>query len=143
VVLCHVVNELPELFDELDDKPLYRTKLTAIREWIDDHRHDIYGFMDQPRGLLEAAGRETIGTHLDAARDCLLGAGMDAERVTCRIIALERDRASTLVATATGCGYETLVVGRLGLIGFIEAVFGGRVSQKVLKMADELTGWIV
>jgi nucleotide-binding universal stress UspA family protein len=278
VVLCHVVNELPELFDELDDNPLYRTKLTAIREWIADHRHDIYGFMDQARGLLEgaglppdavtvkwlprrlgvcqdlvreiydgysavvvgragmsrikdimfksaavhlvgkvrhipvivvggppiskrvmiafdgshealkgvswvgsllaggdndvitysilsttghfwigdkeiflprdvpdplAAGRETIGAHLDAARDCLLAAGMNAERVTCRIIALERDRASTLVETAMGCGYGTLVVGRRGLIGFIEAVFGGRVSQKVLKMADDLTVWIV
>jgi hypothetical protein len=278
VVLCHVVNELPELFDELDDNPLYRTKLTAIREWIADHRHDIYGFMDQARGLLEgaglppdavtvkwlprrlgvcqdlvreiydgysavvvgragmsrikdimfksaavhlvgkvrhipvivvggppiskrvmiafdgshealkgvswvgsllaggdndvitysilsttghfwigdkeiflprdvpdplAAGREMIGAHLDAARDCLLAAGMDAERVTCRIIALERDRASTLVETAMGCGYGTLVVGRRGLIGFIEAVFRGRVSQKVLKMADDLTVWIV
>jgi nucleotide-binding universal stress UspA family protein len=278
VVLCHVLNEMPELFDDLDDNPLYRTKLTAIREWIADHRHDIGDFMDQARRLLGAAGlppdavtvkylprrlgvcqdlireiydgysavvvgragmsrikdimfksaavhlvgkvrhipvivvggppiskrvmiafdgsheamkgvswagsllnggdndvitysilstsghfwvgekeiclpknipdplaaaREMIGAHLDAPRNCLLAAGMCAERIACRLIALERDRAVTLVETAMGCGYGTLVVGRRGLISFIEAVFRGRVSQKVLKMADDLTVWIV
>ncbi len=278
VVLTHVANELSELFDDLNHNPLYRTKATAIKEWIADSRKDIGQFMDQARSLLEGAGfasdavevkllprrlgvcqdliRETyegyaavvvgragmsrikdimfksaavhlvgkvkhlpvivvggtpisnrvmiafdgshgamkgvswvgtllaggnnevitysilsttghfwigerevflpkdepdplaagkamIGDHLNAARDCLVAAGMSPDQVASRVIALEQDRAFALVETAMGCGYGTLVIGRRGLIGFIEAVFGGRVSQKVLKMADDLTVWIV
>jgi len=278
VVLCHVANELPELFDDLNDNPLYRTKTPAIKEWIADHRHTVSHFMEQARDLLEGAGmapdavtvkylplrlgvcqdliretyqgysavvvgragmsrikdivfksaavhlaskvrhipvivvggppiskrvmiafdgshesmkgvswvgsllaggdndvitysilsttghfwigekeiclpkdapdplavgREMVGAHLEVARECLVAAGMSADRIACRLIALERDRAFALVETAMGCGYGTLVVGRRGLISFIEAVFGGRVSQKVLKMADDLTVWIV
>ncbi len=90
-----------------------------------------------------AAGKAMIGPHLEAARGCLMAAGLAPNRVASRVIALEQDRAFALVETAMGCGYGTLVIGRRGLIGFIEAVMGGRVSQKVLKMADDLTIWIV
>jgi len=278
VAMCHVCDQLSELFDNLDNNPLYRTKATAIKEWMADHRKDIGSFIEKARALLEgagfapdaietklitrrlgvcqdliretyegysavvvgragmsrikdimfksaavhlagkvkhlpvvvvggtpisnrvmiafdgshdamkgvswvgallaggdnqvitysilsttghfwvgdkeiflpsdvddplASGKEMIAGHLNAALNCLVAAGMSPERIASRVIALERDRAFALVETAMGCGYGTLVIGRRGLIGFIEAVFGGRVSQKVLKMADDLTVWIV
>ena len=90
-----------------------------------------------------AAGKQMVGEHVASARACLEASGVAPERISTRVIHLERDRAIALVETAMGCGYGTLVVGRRGLVSFIEAVFVGRVSQKVLKMADDLTVWIV
>jgi nucleotide-binding universal stress UspA family protein len=278
VVLSHVTNELPELFTDLGQNPLYRSKLPAIKGWISDSRNAINRFMQEARGLLEkagftgtdietkflpqrlgicqdliresyadysavvvgragvsrikdimfksasvhlaskvrhipvivvggppisnrvmiafdgsheamkgvswvgsllaagsnplitfsllssnghfwigdkeiflpldvddpmAVGQQMVGEHLEATRACLVATGVATERISTRVVHLERDRASALVETAMGCGYGTLVVGRRGLVSFIEAVFVGRVSQKVLKMADDLTVWIV
>jgi len=39
-------------------------------------------------------------------------------------------------------GFGSIVVGRRGLISFIEAFFIGRVSSKVLNMADKLALWV-
>ena len=278
VVLSHVTNELPELFSDLGKNPLYRSKLPAIKGWINESRNAIGHFMQKARDLLEkagfggadietkflpqrlgvcqdliresyadysavvvgragmsrikdimfksasvhlasklhhipiivvggppisnrvmiafdgsheamkgvswvgsllaagnnplvtfsllsskgyfwvgdkeiflpldvkdpeAVGKQMVGKHIEAARDCLVASGVAPGRISTRVAHLERARAIALVETAMGCGYGTLVVGRRGLVSFIEAVFVGRVSQKVLKMADDLTVWIV
>lgn len=107
--------------------------------WVGDREIFLPSDVDEPL----AAGREMVGAHLEAARDCLVATGVAPWRVATRLIHLERDRAFALVETAMGCGYGTLAVGRRGLVSFLEAAFVGRVSHKVLKMADDLTVWIV
>lgn len=107
--------------------------------WVGDKEVFLPLEVDDPL----AAGKQMVAEHLEAARTCLLETGVAPERISMRVDHIERKRAITLVETAMGCGYGTLVVGRRGLVSFIEAVFVGRVSQKVLKMADDLTVWIV
>ena len=122
-----------------DEVITYSILSSSGRFWVGDQEIFLPQDADDPL----AAGKQMIGAHLSAARDCLVDTGMAPERIATRVIHLERDRAAALVETAMGCGYGTLVVGRRGLVGFLEAVFVGRVSQKVLKMADDLTIWIV
>ncbi len=72
----------------------------------------------------------------------LIEEGIDPDRITGKFQILETGRAERLVDEAMNTGFGSIVVGRRGLISFIEAFFIGRVSSKVLNMADKLALWV-
>jgi nucleotide-binding universal stress UspA family protein len=56
---------------------------------------------------------------------------------------VDRDRASHIVQEAEKNNAGSIVVGRRGLVTFIDEFFIGRVSDQVLKLADELAVWVI
>ena len=111
------------------------------RFWVDDGEYQLPDGTQEgeaPKEILSA-----IAPALEAARDQLRNAGLAANRIKQRVQVAETDRAGRIVETALNCGYGSVVVGRRGFIGFIEEFLVGRISAKVLNMADELTVWVV
>ncbi len=61
-----------------------------------------------------------IGEQLEEARTRLLGEGIPTNRISLRIHAVDRDRASHIVQEAKKNNFGSIVVGRRGLITFID-----------------------
>lgn len=68
---------------------------------------------------------------------------MAPDRISIKIQAADRDRAPHIVREAMQNHFGGVVLGRRGLITFIDEYFVGRVSNKVLKLADQLAVWII
>lgn len=107
--------------------------------WIGDEEFFI---PDNTQDPLET-GKHRIGPHLEEARSRLLAEGMTADRISIKIHAVDRDRAPHIVREAMQNHYGGVVLGRRGLITFIDEYFIGRVSDRVLKLADQLAVWII
>jgi nucleotide-binding universal stress UspA family protein len=84
-----------------------------------------------------------IGEQLEEARTRLLAEGFPTNRISLRIHAVDRDRATHIVQEAQKNNFGSVVVGRRGLITFIDEYFVGRISDQVLKLADELAVWVI
>ncbi len=89
------------------------------------------------------SGSHEIGPHLTDACKRLMDQGITPEQVSIKIHVADGERGFRIVqeARANNCG--TVVMGRRELVTFIDEYFIGRVSDKVLKLADELALWIV
>jgi len=107
--------------------------------WIGDEEFFIPESTDDP---IEAV-KHRIGPHLEEARRRLLEEGMAPDRISIKIQAADRDRAPHIVREAMQNHFGGVVLGRRGLITFIDEYFVGRVSDKVLKLADQLAVWII
>lgn len=118
VMLCHVIRPLNI---HLGIKKLFNSKEEA--EWIAANINEITPF------LIEAEKRLKDG-------------GFPAERISKEIMKERKSRAQSITAKAESEGYGTIVVGRRGLT-VVEDFIIGRVSRKVLHMADEMAVWIV
>jgi nucleotide-binding universal stress UspA family protein len=79
---------------------------------------------------------------LDEAAKRLVAAGFSPDRVRKEIQTGKKSRAKGIIARAAADGYGTIAVGRRGLTKD-EEFYIGRVSTKVLHMADEMAVWIV
>ncbi|WP_419656895.1 UspA domain protein [Desulfosarcina variabilis str. Montpellier] len=88
-------------------------------------------------------GTHEIGPHLTDACKRLLDEGIAPEQVSIKIHVADGERGYRIVNEAKHNRCGTVVMGRRELITFIDEYFIGRVSDKVLKLADELALWIV
>ena len=107
--------------------------------WVGDEEFFIPDDTNDPG----AAVRHRIGPHLEEARTRLLEEGMAPDRISIKIHAVDRDRAPHIVQEAMDNHFGGVVLGRRGLITFIDEYFVGRVSDRVLKLADQLAVWII
>lgn len=68
--------------------------------------------------------------------------GVDVSRIKTKIVPGVQSRAGAIFGEAREGGYGTIVVGRRGL-SRVEEFFMGRVSSKVLQLAEEMAVWLV
>jgi Universal stress protein UspA and related nucleotide-binding proteins len=119
-----------------------------------------------PRGLLEHGGSENPATEarlgvqlrddqdawirkeresechvLRQARETLTQSGFDASQVALKF-GHEDDIARNILEEARSGGHETIVVGRHGTSG-IKRIFGGGITDQLLRDAKGLTIWVV
>ncbi len=118
VLLCHVVRRLNR----------HREKHTpfapeAESEWLDVNTKELL-----PK--------------FNAAKKKLLAAGVDPSRLFIEVFDEPFSRAARIVREAETREYGTIVVGRRGL-SMVEEFFLGRVSTKVLHMANQCTVWLL
>ena len=119
VLLCHVVRTL-NLHQRTPNQlfvPQHET------HWIDAHQ----------RKLIPAF-RE--------ARQCLMDAGIPEDRISEDILTRQMSRADAIFKQAERGGYNGIVAGRRGLTS-VEEFQLGRVSRKLLYLADDKALWIV
>lgn len=88
-------------------------------------------------------GKHPIGAHLEKARSRLMAEGMTLDQVSIKIHAVDRGRPSHIVQEAKENHFDSIVVGRRSMVTFIDEYLIGRVSDRVLKMADTLAVWII
>jgi hypothetical protein len=86
---------------------------------------------------------QACAPHLEEARSRLLAEGMSPDRISIKIHAVDRDRAPHIVQKAMDNHFGGVVLGRRGLITFIDEYFAGRVSDRVLKLAGQLAVRII
>ena len=79
---------------------------------------------------------------LDEAAKRLVDVGFSPDRVHKEIQTGKKSRAKGIITRAAADGYGTIAIGRRGLT-IVEEFFIGRVSTKVLHMAEEMAVWIV
>lgn len=89
-----------------------------------------------------AGAREAMEPVLEDLKARLVEAGLDADRVNCKIVTGASSRAAAIVEEAERKGCDTIVVGRRGL-SMIQEFFMGRVSSKVIHLAREMAVWVV
>ncbi|BBO88052.1 universal stress protein [Desulfosarcina ovata] len=88
-------------------------------------------------------GVNQIGAQLEVARSRLLTEGVAPDRISIKIHAVDRNRSTCLVQEAMENHFGSVVVGRRGMITFFDAIFIGRVSDKVLRLADQMAVWVI
>lgn len=88
------------------------------------------------------ANIEEINPAFDKAKKCLSESGFASDRILTEILKDEASRSGGVIKKARAYGYDTVVVGRRGLT-VIEEFIMGRVSRKVLQMAEQMAVWIV
>lgn len=119
VTLCHIVRALG--FFEVGPEIMFYPE--HEREW-------------------EEVNRKRIEPSVDVAKKRLIQAGMAANRLSSVFLTGKASRAAGIVEEAKAGGYGTIVVGRRGLT-IVKEFLLGRVSKKVLHLADEFAVWIV
>lgn len=87
-------------------------------------------------------GRKTMGRIFKESKDRLIRAGLDDNKVDCKITPEAHSRAWAIIMKAEKEGCGTIVLGRRGL-SKVEDFFIGRVSNKVLELANKRAVWIV
>jgi nucleotide-binding universal stress UspA family protein len=88
-------------------------------------------------------GDKEMGAHLEEARTRLLAEGIPTDLLSLRIHAVDRDRAAHIVHEAEAKNFGSIVLGRRGLVTFIDEFFIGRVSDQVLKRAEQFAVWVI
>ena len=76
------------------------------------------------------------------ARDLLIAAGAEPQRLKLKYESGKASRADAIVQEADCGGYDTIVLGRKG-VSKVEEFLIGRVSAKVLHKAREQAVWVV
>jgi nucleotide-binding universal stress UspA family protein len=109
------------------------------RFWIEDEEYFLESIGDEAL----ARCQERVGPCLQSACETLIEGGLAPENVSRQIEATDAERAPHIVKWATRNGCDTIVLGRRGLVSFLDALFVGRISDKVLDLADELAVWVV
>jgi nucleotide-binding universal stress UspA family protein len=97
---------------------------------------------DNARANIDTGSHE-IGPHLTDACERLLDEGIAPEQVSIKIQVADGERGYRIVQEAKQNQCGSVVMGRRELITFIDEYFIGRVSDQVLKLAEELALWIV
>jgi nucleotide-binding universal stress UspA family protein len=118
---------------------LYSMISQAGKFWAGD---EAYFIPENVEGPIES-GKHPIGPQLEEARSRLLAEGMAPDRISIKIHAVDRERAPHIVREAMQSQYGSVVLGRRGLITFIDEYFVGRISDQVLKLADQMAVWII
>ena len=119
---------------------LYSMISNEKKFWVGDEEFFIPENAEDP---IET-GKHRIGPNLEEARNRLLAEGIAPDRISIKIHAVDKARAAShLVQEAMQNHFGSIVVGRRGMITFFDAYFIGRVSDQVLKLADELAVWII
>jgi nucleotide-binding universal stress UspA family protein len=85
--------------------------------------------------------RQAECPYLSKARDALIHAGMSLDAIDLKF-GDEDDIARNILEEARAGGYETVVVGR-GAPNGLKRVFGGGVTEQLLRSAKGLSVWIV
>ena len=111
-------------------------------------RMDIMTVFDQPVHLAEIDeytldfAQDQMKTVFEKARNTLIKAGFEADRIESKMITDVGSRAGTIVETAVKGDYGTIIVGRRGLSN-VQEFFMGRVSNKVIQLAKNCAVWVV
>jgi nucleotide-binding universal stress UspA family protein len=124
VTLFHVIRR----FDLGSQR--YDASLSLHEEWEGEVRKE---FLEAERST-EAVFQKAVG-HLEKA-------GVEGDRISTKIVTGAASRAKAIVEEAKNGGYGTIVVGRRGL-SRVEEFFMGRVSKKVIQLAQEMAVWVV
>lgn len=90
---------------------------------------------------LEDEKRELVKEAMEKARELLVKAGFDEKNVTLKTQTKVKGVVRDIVDEARS-GYDTIVLGRRGLSGIKEFIFGS-VSQKVLHLAKDVSVLVV
>jgi hypothetical protein len=109
------------------------------RFWIDDEEF----FLESMDEAALSRCRGKVEPCIQSARQLLIDGGLQPDKVSHEIEATDAERAPHIVQWATRNGCDTIVLGRRGLVSFLDALFVGRISDKVLNLADELAVWII
>lgn len=107
--------------------------------WNGDARSFLVEKPDQCAEIIQ----NELGSSLKDAFTRLLAEGLAPDRISIKLEIVDQDRASRIVQVAMDNHFGGIVVGRRGLVSFIDAYFIGRVSDQVLKQADQLAVWII
>lgn len=91
---------------------------------------------------MEDAKRERVQAFVEKAREGLIRSGFGPQNVNAKILKKEKDIAKEIVQEARDGGIDTVVVGRRGLTGVKEFLFGS-VSNKVLHLATGMAVVVV
>jgi len=86
--------------------------------------------------------QEIIGPAIKEATAALVRSGFDPGHVTSRVLTLRMSRAAAIIEEAKSGGFESIVIGRRGL-NIVEEIIMGRVSKKVLELANTMAVWVV
>ncbi len=92
--------------------------------------------------LWEAKAAREVGEQMQKAKAMLLEAGIPEEQISKRVVHGSRSPGDDIIKEAREKGYGTIVMGRRGISGFKEFVFGS-VTKKILNQAAGFVVWIV
>lgn len=122
VVLFHVTTKIPESFWDLKDNSQVREQVLSIGAWKARQDGLIRDFMEKARSVLSSSG---------FASDAV------AERVQERNVGIARD-----IAAEARQGYDAVVIGRKGMGGLEDLVFGS-VANKVIERVANVPVWVI
>jgi nucleotide-binding universal stress UspA family protein len=109
------------------------------RFWLDDEELFVEslseGVVSECRGKVEPC--------IQTACDLLVKGGVAPENISHQVEVTDTERAQFIVKWATENGCDTIVLGRRSLVSFLDALFVGRISDKVLNLADQLAVWVI
>lgn len=91
---------------------------------------------------IEDTKRERLKDFVSRARDALIKAGFSKDNVNIKIRKKKKDVARDILKEAKDGKYDTIVVGRRGISGVKEFLFGS-VSNKVLHLASDVAVIVV
>jgi nucleotide-binding universal stress UspA family protein len=109
------------------------------RFWINDEEFFLKSLSEEAVSHCH----EQVGPCIQAACDLLVKGGLAPENVSQQIQATDAERAPYIVKWATENGCDSIVLGRRSLVSFLDALFVGRISDKVLGLADQLAVWVI
>ena len=89
-----------------------------------------------------AAEAEEIEAKLNQSRQKLMEAGFSVDRVACEIINGKKSLTDAIIEKVSEGQFGTVVIGRRGLT-VLKELLGGRVGEKIFKLAENLTVWVV
>ena len=90
---------------------------------------------------LEDQKKELVNEALQKAKELLLNAGFEEDNIIIKAQTKKKGIARDIISEANS-GYDTIVLGRRGLSGIPEFLFGS-VSQKVLHLAKDMSVIVV
>jgi nucleotide-binding universal stress UspA family protein len=108
----------------------YDATFVLHQEWEGEVRKH---FREAERST-EALFQEAVGR--------LENAGVEDDRISTKVVTGVASRAKAIVDEASKGDYGTIVMGRRGL-SRLEEFFIGRVSNKVMQLAQEMAVWVV
>lgn len=85
---------------------------------------------------------EDIESKLNLSRQELMASGFAVDRVACEILEGKKSLTDAIIEKVEQGQFGTVVVGRRGLSALKELI-GGRVGEKIFKLAQHLTVWVV
>lgn len=85
---------------------------------------------------------DDIEAKLNHSRQELMASGFAVDRVACEILEGKKSLTDAIIEKVEQGQFGTVVVGRRGLSALKELI-GGRVGEKIFKLAQHLTVWVV
>lgn len=122
IKLFNVHDQLPEGFRDIDKDLDYLFRISEVKAWDLTRRKQVMGFLEK-------------------AREILLKAGFDQERVDLELRERSGGIARDIIAEAEN-GYDAVVIARRGL-GAIRGMIMGSVAAKLINSLTWLPLWVV